>query len=62
MWGGGFCEHCDEYPEFVNAGKYFRSVCLTKYYSSDQIQKNEMGEVCSMYEVHRAFVGKPEGM
>jgi hypothetical protein len=21
-----------------------------------------MGEVCSMYEVHRAFVGKPEGM
>jgi len=23
-------------------------VLLTKYYSSDQIQKNEMGEACSM--------------
>ena len=38
---------------------------LTKYYSGDQIKKNEMGGACSTYGerqgVYRALVGKREG-
>ena len=38
---------------------------LTKYYSSDQTKKNEMGGACSTYGerrgVYRVLVGKPEG-
>jgi hypothetical protein len=38
---------------------------LTKYYSGDQIEKNEMGEACSVYgerkDVYRVLVGKPKG-
>jgi hypothetical protein len=37
-------------------------ILLTKYSSSDQIEKNEMGEVCSTYggrgEVIRGFGGE----
>jgi len=40
-------------------------VLLTKYYSGDQIEKNEMsGHVARMGEgrgAYRFFVGKPEG-
>jgi hypothetical protein len=38
---------------------------LTKYYSGDQIEKNEIGRAFSMYRerrgVNRFLVGKPEG-
>jgi len=42
------------------------SLLLNKYYSDDQIEKNEMGGACSMYGgerrgVYRVLVGKPEG-
>ena len=41
------------------------SVPLTKFYSSDQIEKNEMGRACSTYGERtgacRVSVGKPEG-
>jgi hypothetical protein len=39
-------------------------VHLTKYYSGDQIKKNEMGGACGTYGgqegARRVFVGKPE--
>jgi len=39
-------------------------VLLSKYYSGDQIKKNEMGWACSTYgerrDAYRVFVGKPE--
>ena len=38
---------------------------LTQHYSSDQIEKNEMGGACSVYGerrgIYRVLVGKPEG-
>jgi len=38
---------------------------LTKYYTDNQIEKNEMGVACSTYEgeggTYRVFVGKPKG-
>jgi hypothetical protein len=38
---------------------------ITKYYSVDQIQKNEMGGACSMYgerrRTYRILVGRPQG-
>jgi hypothetical protein len=35
---------------------------LTKYYSGDQIKKNEMSESCSTHvEMRRVLMGKPEG-
>jgi hypothetical protein len=36
---------------------------LTKYYSGDKIEKNEMGRACmgEMRGIYRVFVGKPEG-
>ena len=41
------------------------TVLLTKYYSGDQIEKNEVGRACSRYGekrgVYRVLVGKPEG-
>ena len=42
------------------------SVLLTKYYSGDQIENNEMGGECSTYGgerrgVYRVLVRKPEG-
>jgi len=40
-------------------------VLFTKYYSGDQIMKNEMGGACSTYGerrgAHSVLVGKPEG-
>ena len=40
-------------------------ICIIKYYSGDQIEKNEMGEACSTYGerrcVYRVVVGKYEG-
>jgi hypothetical protein len=39
-------------------------VLLTKYYLGDKIERNVMGEACSMYgrrtDVYRILVGKPE--
>jgi hypothetical protein len=39
-------------------------VLLTKYYLGDQIEKNNMGEACSMSggrtDVYRILVGKPK--
>ena len=41
------------------------SILLTKYYSGDQIKKNEMGGACSTYGgrrgAYRVLVGKPNG-
>jgi hypothetical protein len=38
---------------------------LSKYYSGDQIEKNEMGGTCRAYgerrDAHRVLAGKPEG-
>jgi hypothetical protein len=38
---------------------------LTKYYSGDKIEKNEMGGACSTYGkercVYRVLMGNPEG-
>jgi hypothetical protein len=38
---------------------------LSKYYSGDQIEKNEMGGTCSAYGerrgAYRILAGKPEG-
>ena len=43
----------------------YRSVLLTKCYSGDQIEKNEVGGACSTYGekrgVYGVLVGKPEG-
>ena len=40
-------------------------VLLTKYYSDDQIEKNELNCECSMNrevrDAYRVFAGKPEG-
>ena len=40
-------------------------VHLTKYYSVDKIEKNEIGRVCSTYgetrEAYTVLMGKPEG-
>jgi len=41
------------------------SVLLTKYYSGDQFEKNDMGGACGTYGdrrgAYRVLVGKPEG-
>jgi hypothetical protein len=41
------------------------AVLVTKYYSGDEIKKNEMGRACSMYGArrgaYRVLVRKPEG-
>jgi hypothetical protein len=41
------------------------SLLVTRYYSSDQIEKNEMGGACSTYGAEKrciqGLVGKPEG-
>jgi hypothetical protein len=43
----------------------FKCNDVTQYYSSDQIEKNEMGGTCSSMgerrNVYRVLVGKPEG-
>jgi len=50
----------------VSFSRYF-TVCITyqKYYSGDQIKKNEMAGSCSMYggqEMHTGFLmGRPDG-
>jgi hypothetical protein len=40
-------------------------VLITKYYSGDQIERNEVGEACSTYGkrrgVYRILLGRPEG-
>jgi hypothetical protein len=41
---------------FARAQLGLKSVFLTKYYSSDHIEKNDMGEKCSTYGVEEICI------
>ena len=45
--------------------RILRFILLTKYYSDDQIKKNEVGRASGMHGemrgAYRGLVGKPEG-
>ena len=54
-------------PKWVKVTEEWRTVVLTKYYSGNQIEKDEMGGVCSTNggeerrDVYRVLVGITEG-